>query len=598
MESTPNLNAENELAEDLFEAQNEYVAPKHPLDNIALCLSGGGFRATSFSIGVLSYLHRIKYKEQSLLHSVKFITSTSGGTIANAAYSVSVYRETPFEVFYTDMRKKLDGQTLLKKAFDILKDKSQWTEEGVLKDEHGKETVIKKQRNLINAMAKTYDELLVGHATLATITEAFKNKPGQLPHLEETAFNTTEFNNGLAFYFQANGHKNFVRFIGNGYLRFADPAVVNKLKISDLIASSSCFPGGFEPMLYPFDYVHAGNADVTALIKGVRYGHNDPEQMDEVRNKPFSIMDGGIVDNMGLDCVLKADKSRNRAHKEPFDLILSCDVTSYFNDPLVKDNKPVTGFYKNFTLQGIINVFKASNIVLLLAVASIFIPYYPIAGYILLVPSLLLVTLYWIGFFKLRQAKKNKDGTAAVALRHIDFFLRLRLRDLLPMLSSRVASVSQLVGNLFLKQIRRGQYNFLFQVPAMKDRAIACLVYEFSTAHEPRRLKNLEERDRKWWPGMKNELMPSPKLQTMVDSARRMSTTLWFTDGDKQKKDELIATGQVTVCYSLIKHICRLEVMDSKYKTDAELQALKAKLLSDWKRFNAEPQFMIDKLDA
>lgn len=596
MESTLNLNAENDLAEELFEAENEYVAPKHPLDNIALCLSGGGFRATSFSLGVLSYLYRIKYKEHALLESVKFITSTSGGTIANAAYSVSAYRQIPFDVFYADMKKKLDGQTLLKKAFDILKDKSQWTEEGVLKDDKGKEIIIKKQRNLINAMAKAYDELLMQQATLATITESFKNKPHELPHLEETAFNTTEFNNGMAFYFQANGHKHFVRFMGNGYLKFADPNIVNKLKISDLIASSSCFPGGFEPMLYPYDYVHAGNADVTALIKGVHYGHNDPEQMPHVQDKPFSIMDGGIVDNMGLDCVLKADRSRSRAHKPPFDLILSCDVTSYFNDPLKKDNKPVTAFYKNFTLQGIINVFKLSNVVLLLAIASIFIPFYPVAGYILLLPSLLLVTLYWIGFFKLREAKKNKNGTAAVALRYIDFFLKLKLRDLLPMLSSRIASVSQLVGNLFLKQIRRGQYNFLFQVPAMKDRAIACLVYEFSSAHQPRRLKNLEERDRKWWPGMKHELMPSKKLQAMVDSARRMGTTLWFTDGDKQKKDELIAAGQLTVCYSLIKHICRLEVLDDKYKSDAHLQELKAKLLNDWKAFNADPQFMIEQL--
>ena len=96
---------------------------------------------------------------------------------------------------------------------------------------------------------------------------------------------------------------------------------------------------------------------------------------------------------------------------------------------------------------------------------------------------------------------------------------------------------------------------------------------------------------------MKNELMPSREMQAMVDSARRMGTTLWFTDGDKHKKDELIATGQLTACYSLLKHICRIEALNDKHKTDPQLQELKAKLLDDWKRFKEQPQFMIDKLD-
>jgi hypothetical protein len=200
---------------------------------------------------------------------------------------------------------------------------------------------------------------------------------------------------------------------------------------------------------------------------------------------------------------------------------------------------------------------------------------------------------YWIGAFKIRKAKKNKNGTAAVALKHLDYFLTLRFKQLVPMLSARVSSVSKLVGDLFLKQIRRGQYSFLFQVPAMKDRAIACLLYEFSTAHEPKRVEILEGRDHEWWSSMKNQLMPSAAMQSMVDSARCMGTTLWFTEADQKKRDELIATGQLTACYSLIKHICRLEVLDPKYKTDTTLQELKKQLLNDWQLFKAKPGFMV-----
>jgi predicted acylesterase/phospholipase RssA len=575
------------------ETLQQSIPPNNPLDNIALALSGGGFRAASFSLGVLSYLNRIEYKKKPLLHAVKFITSTSGGTITNAYYSATVYKGIPFTTFYNNLREKMSREVLLQQVAAILKNANKWTEKGIVNDENGEPKEIRKQRNLINAFAKAYDELLFNNATLADITEAYIDKSNALPHLEETAFNTTEFNNGLAFYFQANGHEHRVFQFGNGYLRFNDTSIVKNLKLADLVASSSCFPGGFEPILYPYDFVHAGNTDINALLKGITYSQNDPTQINEVKNKPFALMDGGIVDNIGINCILKADDHRRKKSGKGFDLILSCDVTSYFNDPLQNNGKPVVGFYKNFTLQGIINIFKYANIFLLVSIAAILLPLYPIAGYFLLLPSLLLSILYWVGVLKLRKAKKDETGIVAIALKYLDYFLTLPLKHLIPMIRSRVKSVSTLVGALFLKQIRRDQYNYLFQVPAMKDRAIACLVYEFGTSFQSKRKENLEKRDKDWWSAMKDVLMPTPAIQKMVDNARTMGTTLWFTAEDQDKRDDLIATGQLTVCYSLIKHICRLEILDKKYITDKDLQDLKVRLIADWKRFCNNPKCMI-----
>jgi predicted acylesterase/phospholipase RssA len=47
------------------ETLQQSIPPNNPLDNIALALSGGGFRAASFSLGVLSYLNRIEYKKKA-----------------------------------------------------------------------------------------------------------------------------------------------------------------------------------------------------------------------------------------------------------------------------------------------------------------------------------------------------------------------------------------------------------------------------------------------------------------------------------------------------------------------------------------------------
>ena len=63
-----------------------------PLTNIALSFSGGGFRATAFCLGILSYLnYRLITNDkgnQETLHSrVQFISSASGGSFANLAYT-------------------------------------------------------------------------------------------------------------------------------------------------------------------------------------------------------------------------------------------------------------------------------------------------------------------------------------------------------------------------------------------------------------------------------------------------------------------------------------------------------------------------------
>lgn len=48
------------------------------MENIALAFSGGGFRAACFSLGTLSYLDHLRYKDKPVLEDVKYISSTSG----------------------------------------------------------------------------------------------------------------------------------------------------------------------------------------------------------------------------------------------------------------------------------------------------------------------------------------------------------------------------------------------------------------------------------------------------------------------------------------------------------------------------------------
>src|SRR5206468_3177673 len=55
------------------------ITMKHPGDRIGLALSGGGFRATLFHLGVVRFLF-----EADLLKSVKLVSAVSGGSILAA----------------------------------------------------------------------------------------------------------------------------------------------------------------------------------------------------------------------------------------------------------------------------------------------------------------------------------------------------------------------------------------------------------------------------------------------------------------------------------------------------------------------------------
>lgn len=60
----------------------------------ALCLSGGGYRAAMFHLGVMTYLNEIRSTDGSrLLDHVHTITSISGGALPGLLYVVGEKKE-------------------------------------------------------------------------------------------------------------------------------------------------------------------------------------------------------------------------------------------------------------------------------------------------------------------------------------------------------------------------------------------------------------------------------------------------------------------------------------------------------------------------
>jgi hypothetical protein len=571
--------------EDL-ELKFKVVKPKTPFGDMALALSGGGFRAAAFSLGAISYLNSAWYADETdtLLRHVTFITSTSGGSLTNAVYSTGIFKPGfVFANFYAGMRNFLTGDEVVKNVFEILADPDRWDEVGKL---HGEK--VEKSHNLINAFAKAYDTLIFKGETL----DVFFNRAAK-PHLQTVCFNSTELNNGIAFRFQTNGDPASVFTIGNYYLHFTDAGIARKLKISDIAATSSCFPIGFEPMVYPYDYTHPGIPDVKQMVDAVTYENNDPTV--SVKDKPFCMADGGVVDNQGLDSIMMEDNYRAKnPPKKQFDLMMICDVCSYFNTAFETPGE-TTSFFKNFTLTVLKSFLWCGLVLAVLGIAMLLCCTTQKLGLTLLIFTLIpsLIFAYVLTRVHMGEKPLSEDIWGRVLLRYGKYFLGVKLANLQQMISGRLKELVTLNMNTFLNQERRQYYSEFYTMPAYKNRVLSCLIYEFSKQHTQMREDNLKITDGAWWPSASGDLSPSQPMQAIASSATNMATTLWFDKGAQTIRDEIIACGQFTMCYNLLKHIYRLEVLDEKWKADKTLQALKARLITDWDKFLKDPMFMV-----
>ena len=274
--------------------ETKIKVPSEPLQRIALTCSGGGYRATTFHLGAMSYLNHLTYNYKPLLENVKAISTVSGGTFTGVVYAAKRIEGRSFPEIYHFMIEKLRQLDLVKLGLNKLNPDQSWRYRN-------------KRRNLINAFAEIYDQEFTGGKTFGVFRELTRT------HLEEVMFNATEFHHGFIFRFQSRG------VFGNA--RFRVPRqVADQVRLGDVIAASSCFTGGFEPIEWPRDFIGEGELPSEVRLQDL---------------KETSLMDGGIYDNQGVDSILRAEQ---RVGVDPYDLIIVSDVTSPYMKPFSFDD--------------------------------------------------------------------------------------------------------------------------------------------------------------------------------------------------------------------------------------------------------------------
>jgi hypothetical protein len=572
-----------------------------PFQNIGLAFSGGGFRAASFCLGTLSYLNEVSWEEGTLLRQVKYISSASGGTITNATYALSVAYGKSFGEFYRHLFGQLEGLALLTSVFNILNDDSVWEQEAY---KH-------KRRNLINAFSIAYDQLLFswpGETPSARFEALMQAKAGG--HLEEVCFNTTEFYRGVLFR-QAVKLKPDTEspeeFLYGNYILNLRNGIERRIRLADALAASSCFPAGFEPIVFPSDFINddlsrdellsnmriqpqemkweelndlCADEDLQAMLKALgkpikipdlRAGVLGLEDADKLRkNFETGLMDGGVDDNQGIDSLMRANKRREEGTTgfAPFDLMMTNDVGSHYMDPYTPAERKEHSGYMALSLHTvrIISLLLAcAGIVLIVAALRFLADRWGIGLAVLGAALALVFGAVFGGLQYLRHFIKGKlrsggglnlesNFSPEIAAKFFDFFGGTPIGVLKDMLSERITSILTLNNDVFLKRIRQILYERILDEGRGCFRMKTNHVYDLAYSNDVNRLQN-DAGD--------PELEPTPAMQIVAQCAFEMGTTLWFSTLNKEAKDfnqaALIATGQFTTCYNLLLYIYRMK---------------------------------------
>lgn len=599
------------------------------LQHIALSFSGGGYRAASFTLGCAAYLNRTSYSGTPLLTRVKFISSASGGSITNLVLCSMLREGRSFEDVYKHLIERMQGCQLVDAVFGVFNDDTAW------------KARPDKTRNFINAFSLVYDREFFNGKTFGVLWEP---PAGGKFVVEETCVNATEFNNGLNFRFGTRG------VLGNQFLHFKPGSldVVGKIKLADILACSSCFTAGFEPVVFPGDFAWQQGGDGVskeqlsdAMVANNRFNSTVLDEKEATEEIGF--MDGGIDDNQGIYAFLLAD---NRVKDYQYDVYFPCDVSSNYlarpfryaperSAPLLQRS---LADWKELGRKVRTKYLLWVLVVLLVSVGLLFLPGVRLVGAVLLGMSVSALLLPMLALRFLVGRVQGAMGTLfpppgpgepegmyrMVFKRHVGAFFKMPLSRLVRLLEVRGSSVGLLATTIFLKKIRRASYELLYNEKSLdvyrekvdannklvppqvievgrlwRDHIAMTAVYQLSTKNAFQLDKDLAGEP---WDHVTQTisaggqllddfLLPSDVLRAVIDIATEMGTTLWFDEEDQRRKslESLVAAGQATMCFNLLRVSYRFG------NVDADWLELRGRLVADWKRFKAEPYWMYNE---
>ena len=227
-------------------------------EGIALCLSGGGFRATLFHAGALRRLNDL-----GVLSRVRTISSVSGGSIASGLLATVWPRLQRDGDRFTNLGPLFEEPLRAFCGRNIRNRPLLW---GRL-DPRNWPRLLSSTFSATDLLVAEYERLL-GSVRL-----------NALPAHPRFVFCAANLETGVSFELSA-------RSIGDYVLGYTEPG---RFTVAEAVAASSSFPFAFPPLVRAVDVDAFTGGDPKAVASGFRPGPR------------VALTDGGVYDNMGLE---------------------------------------------------------------------------------------------------------------------------------------------------------------------------------------------------------------------------------------------------------------------------------------------------------
>ena len=227
-------------------------------EGIALCLSGGGFRAALFHAGALRRLNDL-----GVLSRVRTISSVSGGSIASGLLATVWPRLQRDGDRFTNLGPLFEEPLRAFCGRNIRNRPLLW---GRL-DPRNWPRLLSSTFSATDLLVAEYERLL-GSVRLSA-----------LPAHPRFVFCAANLETGVSFELSA-------RSIGDYVLGYTEPG---RFTVAEAVAASSSFPFAFPPLVRAVDVDAFTGGDPKAVASGFRPGPR------------VALTDGGVYDNMGLE---------------------------------------------------------------------------------------------------------------------------------------------------------------------------------------------------------------------------------------------------------------------------------------------------------
>ena len=516
---------------------------------IAIALSGGGYRATAYHLGVLSYLNHLKFGNSTLLDHVRTFSTVSGGSLAGLWYVVGEIKQIERNIIFHELLVRIKNKEVLSGLLDEIKEKPE------------------KGDTLITELADVYDRQFFNGEQFGLIMDAVENNA-----IHHFTANATDTSSGLPFRFQAtkrmagDGNHEY-GYIGNKYYNMPRD-IARQLRLADVLAASSCFPGIFEPIVIPDNF------------------HIDTDYEFFTETGHIGLLDGGILDNLGINSILRAESQLHTECPDKPDNCIDMVIVSDASESRLKGYSHAENGRDKKTLEKLFwRIYVVAWLFGIIACVSFRIAIPILGGVTATLAIVCAVASGCIADFdkKLSGWVKNKVPPEIDS----NVIGKIPFGRLPSMFKDRASSLLNMSESVVMAYLHRLSLDKLYGDKSWNNRI---LLNAENTLTNGGKWENVA---RKYH--IRSMYNPSDVVLANTYDTVRTDTTLWFTDEQVLSglPEKVVACGQYTLCWNLIMYIKKLRSnTDNTNQGHQDLMKLERKLIKDWKRFNENPLFM------